>query len=157
MPYIIDGHNLIAKLRGLDLSAENDEQQLVERLQVFCLKRGKTAEVYFDKAPFGSKERVKTGKVTAIFVRSGSTADSAIHRRLSKIGGSVKNYWVVSSDHRVQQSAKEFHARSISSEEFAELMEQMGQDTAAPDEGPEAVLDEEEVEKWLKIFRKKPG
>ena len=36
MPYLIDGHNLIPKVRGLSLQSMDDEMELVELLQEFC-------------------------------------------------------------------------------------------------------------------------
>jgi uncharacterized protein len=157
MPYIIDGHNLIPKIMGLDLAAADDELQLIEKLQVFCLKEGKKAEVFFDNAPIGRTGPIKRGLVTARFVRAGSTADHAIHRRLAEIGPEAKNYWVVSSDFRVQQSAREFHARPIPSEEFAKRMEDAAQGSSGPEKDPGAALNADDIKEWIRIFKKKSG
>ena len=53
MNYIIDGHNLIAKLPGLDLSMPDDEQRLIEVLMRFGRAGSHRIEVYFDAAPAG--------------------------------------------------------------------------------------------------------
>ena len=36
MNYIIDGHNLISQLPGIDLNMPDDEQRLIELLILFC-------------------------------------------------------------------------------------------------------------------------
>jgi uncharacterized protein len=156
MTYIIDGHNLIPKIKGLDLTVVDDERQLIEKLQEFCLKQGKQVEVFFDNAPLGSKQKINTGRVKARFVRAGNTADQAIHRRLAEIGPNVKNFWVVSSDLRVQQSAREFQARTISSEEFAEMMALTPTERPPPEKDPDTSLDPDEVKEWEDFFKKKP-
>ena len=53
MPFIVDGHNLIPKVPGLNLQDMEDELQLVELLQEFCRINRKQVEVYFDNAPPG--------------------------------------------------------------------------------------------------------
>jgi uncharacterized protein len=102
MPYLIDGHNLIPKVPGLNLSDIDDEMELVELLQVFCRRKRKTAEVYFDQAPPGFSGRRRFGQVTAYFVPQGHSADDAIRQRLKHLGKAARNWAVVSSDHQVQ-------------------------------------------------------
>jgi hypothetical protein len=41
MPYLIDGHNLIPKIPGMNLGDVDDETQLIEMLQEFCRRRRK--------------------------------------------------------------------------------------------------------------------
>ena len=53
MNYIIDGHNLIAKIEGLSLSMPDDEQRLIELLNRYGELRRHKLEVYFDGAPVG--------------------------------------------------------------------------------------------------------
>jgi uncharacterized protein len=157
MPYIIDGHNLIPKVRGIDLKDIDDEYQLIELLQEFCLKQGKQVEVFFDNASVGTKPVKKMGRVTARFIHSSRTADQAIRRRLMEIGPGVRNYWVVSSDGEVQRSARELHARPISSEDFIKILFSEGRDTAPePEKDPGTSLNSNEVDDWLDIFKKRP-
>jgi uncharacterized protein len=157
MPYIIDGHNLIPKVRGLDLKDIDDEYQLIEMLQEFCLKQGKQVEVFFDNASIGTRPVKKMGRVTARFIHSSSTADQAIRRRLMEIGPGARNYWVVSSDGDVQRSAREFHARPISSEDFTKFIFRDDQNTAGePEKDPDTSLSSNEVDNWLDIFKKRP-
>lgn len=155
MAYIIDGHNLIPKISGLSLEAADDEEQLILLLQEFCRRTQKKVEVYFDKAPPGQARARTYGIVTARFIREGSTADDAIRSRLARMGRSARNWTVVSSDREVQASARSARAHFISSEEFATQLMQSLSDSA-PDSirGQEYSLSPEEVEDWIKLFRK---
>jgi predicted RNA-binding protein with PIN domain len=94
--------------------------------------------------------------VTAHFVQQGSSADAAIEIRLARLGKSVKNWTVVSSDGRVRQAARAIHAGILSSEEFAREMSRVQAMSASPSKH-EATLPPEEVEEWLDIFKRKKG
>ena len=152
MPYLIDGHNLIPKL-GLHLNAPDDELDLVKRLLEYCRARRTRVEVYFDGAPPGAASTRRSGAVTAHFIRQRSSADAAIEARLSSLGASARNWTVVSSDQRVQRAAQAVHARSQRSEEFAQEMTAAGQGHLSPSKD-EAVLSSEEVEEWLRLFKR---
>jgi len=153
MPYIIDGHNLIPKVPGLSLQQMDDEQHLVEMLQEFCRRQRKQVEVYFDNAPPGGVRARNLGSVTARFVRQGTTADSAIRRRLANLGRSARNWIVVSSDQAVQAEARAAHAQVIPSETFARLLTQALDDSWVDQgENVETVLNPEEVDDWLQLF-----
>src|SRR4030067_2531765 len=116
MPYLVDGHNLIPKLPGLDLGVVDDEIQLVELLQEFCRRRRKQVEVYFDNAPPGQPRARTYGTVLARFARAGQSADELIHARLQRLGRSARNWTGVSSDHPVQAAARAARGQTISSE-----------------------------------------
>ena len=155
MPYLIDGHNLIPKL-GLRLDSMDDEDGLIQRLQEFCRLRRARVEVYFDGAPPGQAPKRQAGAVTVYFVRQGSSADSAIEVRLERLGKQVKNWIVVSSDGRVQSSARAAHASVLSSEEFAlEMFKAQASSTSTLKHT--ATLAPEEVDEWLKFFDRKRG
>lgn len=151
MPYLVDGHNLIPKVPGLSLSDVDDEIQLIDLLQSFCLKHRKKVEVFFDNAPPGQAPQQKTGLVTAYFISQGRTADDAIRSKLVKLGRNARNWTVVSSDHAVQAAAREVHAQVITSDAFAkELLREGG---SKQDET--GAIGEEEVEYWLNLFNQK--
>lgn len=158
MPYLIDGHNLIPKL-GLHLDSPDDEQELIEVLQEFCRRSRRECVVYFDGAPAGQVSNKKFGRVTAYFVRSGTTADSAIKARLKKLERAARNWIVVSSDHEIQNAARTAHADAASSEEFAGLLKRIQQypsgnkSTGKP--MGERELSPEELKEWLKLFNNK--
>lgn len=163
MPYLIDGHNLIPKLPGLDLRQMDDEQALLERLQEFCRRQRKPVEVFFDNAPPGSKGKQRFGALLiAHFVRRGTTADTAIRLHLDRLSRAARNWTVVSSDLAVQGEARAHQARVMSSEDFAQLLQNMsGQDPDGTQKSAQEVPSAEEVEEWLQIFQRgkpqKPG
>jgi uncharacterized protein len=153
MPYIIDGHNLIPKLPGLNLQDVDDELKLVELLQAFCQRARRRVEVYFDNAPPGFARGQRLGAVTAHFVRQGTTADEAIRRRLERLGRAAKNWTVVSSDGQVQAAARLVRAHYISAEAFAQTLVKVSKE--APPESERAAgsdLSQAEVDEWLELF-----
>jgi len=162
MYYIIDGHNLISQIPGLDLTMLDDEQHLVELLILFCQPGRHKVEVYFDKAPVGQAGVINHGRVRAHFVSQRSTADDAIRNRLKSLGRSAKTWAVVSSDRSVQAAAREVHAQVLRSEEFASLLQTYPWDTSVqpgrlnPTPVPDEPLSEAEVREWEAIFKGKP-
>lgn len=156
MPYLVDGHNLIPK-SGIRLEAVDDELELIAALQDFARRERVDIEVYFDGAPPGVAGSRRSGRISAHFVRLGSSADAAIKARLEQLGASARNWIVVSSDHQVQDAARRAHARSLRSEEFARQVREAAADAAddaAEDVRTERRLSRQEVEEWLKIFRR---
>lgn len=157
MPYLIDGHNLIPKIPGLSLNDIDDEMQLVEMLQEFCRRKGKQAEVFFDKAPPGGRSVRVFGLVTARFVRQGSSADEAIMARLDRLGKAARNWTVVSSDRQVRTAARAKHATSISSETFVSLLTQTeGETNLDASTDPDLNVSTDEVDEWMEIFGGEP-
>ena len=153
MPYIIDGHNLIPKIPGLGLEDIDDELKLVELLQSFCQSTRQRVDVYFDNAPPGYARGQTFGAVTAHFVRQGTTADTAIQRRLERLGKAAKNWTVVSSDGQVQAAARTARAHFIPAESFAKNLGKVI-NTISP-EGERAAkeeLSQDEIDEWLKLF-----
>ncbi|MBC8331247.1 MAG: NYN domain-containing protein [Anaerolineae bacterium] len=155
MPYLIDGHNLIPKIAGLSLRSINDENQLIQKLQTFQRQSRKKVEVFFDGAPPGESGIRSIGGVKAHFVHRETTADSAIVKRLKKLGNDARNWTVVSSDRQVLAAARSSRASTLSSEAFAQLLgttnEQAGQSASVQEEQ----ISPAEVEEWLQLFRDK--
>ena len=155
MNYIIDGHNLIAQIPGLDLSMPDDEERLIELLIRFCQPGKHRVEVYFDRAPVGQAGVVNHGRVRAHFVLQRSSADEAIHKRLSGTGKSVKNWVVVSSDRSVQAAAREARARVIPAVDFARLLLASPR-SASTSPNSDEPLSEGQVRQWEAIFKSQP-
>ena len=152
MPYLIDGHNLIPKL-GLHLDSPDDELDLVGLLQEFARLSRHSVDVYFDGAPTGHAGIRKFGRVTAHFVRKGTTADSSIKARLRRLGHAARNWNVVSSDHEVQNAGRAAKAKVTSAEKFKNTFRKTCQTTSKS--SGEKTLSPEEVDEWLKLFRSK--
>ena len=151
MPYLIDGHNLIAQTPGIQLGAVDDEAQLIRLLQAFCTRTGSRATVYFDKGQAAAPSPPSAGRVTARFVAAPRSADQAIMRHLDRLAGEARNWTVVSSDREVQQAASRAGARRLGSREFAaRLLQRLARPQA---EKPSDSLSKEDVEYWERRFR----
>lgn len=155
MVILVDGHNLIPHVPGMDLAQDDDEQALLERLQVFCTRRKARLEVYFDNAAPGRAGVKRFGSKRVYFVRGSQAADEAILARLRKGGAAARNWVVVTSDRRIQADARSMHVKVVSSEEFscqlAEVLQSaQGDDRDAPN------IREEDVVSWLKEFGDQP-
>jgi predicted RNA-binding protein with PIN domain len=151
MAYLIDGHNLIPHVRGLSLSDLDDEAALIELLKQFGQQRQKNIEVYFDGAPPGFARQRRFGRVTAHFVPRASSADAAIEQRLVALGRGAKNYVVVTSDHRVERSAREAHAQVISSQAFADELHAL---SSSPPSAADSAGGMGSIDEWLEIFKR---
>jgi uncharacterized protein len=152
LSYLIDGHNLIPKIKGMSLSAIDDELELIERLQAFCRSEKRSVEVFFDKAPPGRGGTRRYGRVTAHFIREGLTADNAISARLKRLKKGAANWTVVSSDRQVQAEARSAKANIMPSEEFAIQMEIAAVKTGDIEPGKDRPLSQAEIDEWLRIF-----
>ena len=151
MAYLVDGHNLVPKIKGLSLTLIDDELRLIELLQVFSRVRRQKVEVYFDKAPAGQKSDQSFGTVNAHFIPEGLPADEAIISRLHRLGKSARGWSVVSSDRRIQSEARACQAKVVSSENFANQIEDALLKTPGSQAG-EKKLSDAEIEEWLKLF-----
>jgi predicted RNA-binding protein with PIN domain len=152
MPYMVDGHNLIGKLKSISLRSVDDELQLIELLQQFYRVSRHSVEVYFDGAPPEVAGKHSYGMVTAYFVRQGIEADSEMILRLRKLGRRARNWTVVTSDRRIQAEARAQHAGVIASEEFAVQLsdiQQLGNDG----DKASSEMDAEELKEWLDLFK----
>lgn len=154
MTYIIDGHNLIPKIPGLNLSDPDDENQLIHILQQFCRLTRKRAIVYFDQAPPGMSGGKNFGNVRANYIRQGRTADDAILEKLRKMGRRAQNVIVVSSDRQVQQAARAVHAKVMTSDAFAAKWDTLISEEPSLDPRVQP-LSEKELAEWEALFRGK--
>ncbi len=123
--YLVDGHNLIPKIKKLSLKMMDDENALIELLNDFARLARKNVEVYFDKAAIGQSGTRKIGIITAHFIREGSTADEAIIQRVRKMKKRARDIKVVSSDRHVQNQVRAYQAEVIPSETFAKEIEKV--------------------------------
>jgi len=150
MPILIDGHNLIPKIPGLSLSNVDDEMALIEMLQEFSRSQRKKVEVVFDRAAIGESGVRQVGSIRVNFAPEGVAADKLIISRLNNLKDSARNWTVVSSDHWVQNNAKTVGARTMTSEQFAQLLCSK-KSTAAPTPGDHPLSDQQ-IRYWMKLF-----
>lgn len=152
MPFIIDGHNLIAALPDLDLSDPDDERKLVEILQGFCSRTNRRATVYFDRGAPGGEPTIKSGKVDVRFVRLPRTADDAIRAHLLKLGKEAPNWTIVSSDHEIIAAARNAGAAVLHSDAFGQMIS-TSTNTSVQNEKPMMTMSDEDLAEWEKLFK----
>ena len=160
MHYLIDGHNLIAKMADIDLADPDDEAQLVLRLRSWAAaSRKRRITVYFDGGlPGGPAHDLSGSRLKVIFASVGRSADDLILREIRKIKNPPEAT-VVSSDREILVAAERRKMPTISSESFAEELEEEAVQRASPerrDEHDEPSLSEEEIAHWLELFGPEP-
>jgi predicted RNA-binding protein with PIN domain len=148
MPTLIDGHNLIGKLRDIDLADPDDEAKLALRLRAYCARTGHRVTVVFDHGlPGGRSHELSGGGVDVRFASAGRAADGVLRERIRR-SRNPRNLTVVTSDGRIIADAQARGARVIRSEEFADLLSKRRKEAAEADEKPS----DGDVGYWLKQF-----
>lgn len=152
MPYLIDGHNLVPHIPGINLSDLDDEIALIQILQKFANKSRSKVEVYFDHAQSTQARTQNHGLVKAVFVRQTSTADDAIKARLSQLGKGAKNWTVVSSDREILVEARSHQSSILTAPKFAGILNQLSGITQEGDKNETPDQSNLEVDYWLDQF-----
>ena len=152
MPYLIDGHNLIACLPDIDLEDPDDEAKLVTKLRGFAAGRGKKCTVIFDGGLPGGHSSMSNKAVKVIFASaSHSDADSLIKQRIRKTRDAA-NWTLVSSDNGVLDCARRGKMKWMRSAEFARRLQRQDRRQDRRGEDDQAQVSPDEVEEWLDIF-----
>ena len=149
MPFLIDGHNLIAALPDIHLEDPEDEVALILKLRGWSGHKRRKATVVFDGGiPGGYSRQLSNPDLEVIFAaHKRSTADRIIIKHLEKLRD-PGNWTVVSSDREILDFARRVGARVIPSQEFAlELQPAARPPVEKPREPSPA-----EVHEWLEIF-----
>ncbi len=154
MLYLIDGHNLIPYVKGLNLSDLDDELRLIEYLQIFARVKRTKIEVFFDRAAAGHSGSRRFGSLTAHFIPSFTIADVAIINRVRAIGKAAGNCTVVTSDQRVMAECRNMKARLMDSPTFAKMLGE-NQTLVRKGMNEQVEISEDEVADWLELFRGK--
>ena len=156
MPYLIDGHNLIAQMPGLSLSDPDDEAQLVLRLRQFVGRKRQKITVVFDHGiPGGWSRDLSTGPVKVVFAGSHSNADRVILERIRE-AARPRDIKLVTSDRDLRQKAEVYRVEMITSQDFALtlLKPPPGDPEAQPDEREDVWLSKDEVKEWMRLFKR---
>ncbi len=150
MPYLVDGHNVIAVLQDITLDDPHDEAKLVMKLRAWTARVRRKAIVVFDGGvPGGPSATLSTADVRVIFAaRHHTTADRIIHERLSALPD-APNWTVVSSDHEVLDRARAIGARTLTAQQFADDLDRP---PGSAKEKPDSVSPAE-VLAWLEVFQ----
>ena len=153
MPLMIDGHNLIGKLSGVELSDPDDEARLIALLLAYCARTRKPVTVYFDRGAAGSSNPPARGGLSVRFITPPRTADDAIRDHLRRLGRQSGNWTVISSDSEVQNAARRAGAKTLPSTAFARQL-RSGPHQAAP-EKPDQDLSPDEIDDLLRAFQER--
>ena len=152
MPYLIDGHNLIAALPDIDIADPNDEAQLVVKLRSFAARTRKKYTIIFDGGLPGGASTMSTASVKVIFAASQrADADSLIMRRIRE-KTDAPNWTVVSTDSAIRNYAEAKGMRTMTSQAFARALqhEDRPPETRGEEVHPASTADE--IDAWLAAF-----
>lgn len=161
MHYLIDGHNLIARVPGLSLADPDDEAKLVQLLKRWAAAdTRRKVTVIFDKGlPGGEAKHLSGGGVRALFAPDNRSADALLIRRIEGIDDPAQ-YTVVTSDGVILRAAQRRRVPTQRSEQFAVAMvNERTFPTAAPpaaDAHANPRLSPNEVNEWLELFGPEP-
>ncbi len=154
MPIIIDGHNLIPHIPGIELSDPDDEAKLIKRLRTYCERSNRKVTVYFDSGFPGDEHPHPSRNLSVHFIRPPRTADDAIIERIQRLGREAPNWTIVSDDREIQTEARYARARIMSSSSFARSL------TSPPsmamkdeEEKPVQPVNADEIQEWEHLFR----
>ncbi|MCQ3931065.1 MAG: hypothetical protein DPW16_11455 [Chloroflexi bacterium] len=161
MPYLIDGHNLIAQMPDLKLDDPDDEAKLVLKLRSFSSRVGKRVVVVFDHGlPGEVSTRLSTHSVIVKFASEHSSAD-AVMRDIIRRTEDPASWIVVSSDSEVTDIAKIVGMRCITAHDFAPQLKATPKVNPKIKAAQQAVskkanprLSPKEVEDWMALFAK---
>lgn len=149
MPFLIDGHNVIAALPDIALTDPHDEAKLVLKLRAWAGRGRRKATVVFDGGvPGGYSRRLSGGGLEVVFAsRRHTDADSIIRARLRHLRDGP-NWTVVSSDHEVLNAARRAGARTLTAQAFTQQL------APAPrlNLGKPEDVSADDVEQWLEVF-----
>lgn len=155
MPYLIDGHNLIACLPDISLDDPNDEALLVNKLRSFVAGGGKKCTVVFDGGVPGGQSTMSNNAVKVTFAAAEhSNADVVIKRRIRRTPDST--FWtVVTSDRDVLNFAKRHRMKCMRSADFARFLRSNksdGGDCGDLGEEIDPRIPDDELDDWLNMF-----
>ena len=154
MPYLIDGHNLIAHMPELALSDPDDEVKLVLRLRRYAARKKQKITVVFDHGiPGGWSRELSTGPVQVVFAGSHSNADRVILERI-RDARTPAQYKVVSSDIEIRQASEARRAEAISSQDFAQALMSPPRTRQQGTARENISLNKDQVQEWLQIFKR---
>lgn len=149
MPYLIDGHNVIAALPDINLEDDDDEAQLVLKLRTWTSRIRRKAIVIFDGGiTGGTSSDLSSPDVHVVFAaRFHTNADRIIRERLRALPD-APNWTVISSDHEVLDQARLAGAKVLSAQLFADRLNQ----PPTPEQEKPDYVSPAAVNAWLELF-----
>ncbi len=152
MPYLIDGHNLIACLPDINLDDPNDEARLVNKLKGFAAKARSKCVVVFDHGLPGGDSALSTRGVQVRFAAAHhSSADDLLKRRINNIDDAA-NWTLVTSDREVLNYARGRHMKRMTSIQFAQLLQSSKPVRENRGEEIHPTVSDEEIDELFRAF-----
>ncbi|GAC1547368.1 MAG: NYN domain-containing protein [Herpetosiphon sp.] len=160
MHYVIDGHNLIGQMPGIELSDPDDEAKLVEVLYRWILRHPQhRITVVFDRGSYGHPGSLRRERITPIFAFSPQDADTRLIHILQRMA-SCADVRVVTNDRRIATAARQLGGDVVAAQQFAvelRAMPRHGRKHGAAKPQREPRLSAAEVEEWLALFGDNAG
>lgn len=151
MAYLIDGHNLIARLPDISLEDPDDEWKLVLLLRGFAARTGKRCVVIFDHGLPGGRSRYSNRAVEVVFAAAHqTTADNIIKERIAAARDTVA-WTVISSDNEILDAARARGMRAVLSVHFVDIL-QPPEPEIDPGIADNPIVSQEEIEEFLRLF-----
>lgn len=153
MPYLIDGHNLIARLPDVDLDDPNDEMKLVAKLRGFCALNRKRCTVVFDSGLPGGRSPTSNHAVEVVFASHQQlTADELLILRIKKLRD-ANNWTVVSSDNAILQTAQAQGCMTMRTDAFVKLLSTPARPKPEAGEWTNPIISPQDLAEWQAYFR----
>jgi len=158
MAYLIDGNNLLGRLAPEELRARSGRDALVVKLLAFQQVTRTRIHLVFDGNPERDRTEVPVNpKFTILYPGEGQSADDVIEdvvRRLTD----RRRFFVVSSDRRVREFAKDNGVTPVTAEVFAKELRAAVKERRKQKELEKRVDSPSplEVDLWDEVFKGKP-
>lgn len=153
MPYLIDGHNLIARLPDINLDDPNDEMKLVAKLRGFCALHRKRCTVIFDRGLPGGRSPVSNNAVEVVFAsHQHLTADELLILRVKNLRD-AGNWTVVSSDNAIMQVAQAQGCVVMRTDAFAKLLSAPARAKPEAGEWINPIISPQDLAEWQAYFK----
>lgn len=150
MPYLIDGHNLIAHMDAITLDNPNDEMMLVNRLIGFSNRVRKKCVVVFDKGLPSGKSPASRSLLEVHFASITSSADAVLIQRIHR-AKDPQGWTLISNDQAIVRVAQRNKMKIMRAEQFARLIA-LPQSPYDLGEWVHVNVPASEVKEWLEIF-----
>jgi predicted RNA-binding protein with PIN domain len=154
MTVIIDGHNLLWAVQGIEDDPSITDIGLCRVLDRYFGLVGQNAEIIFDgTGPLDKSEFAAIRNLQVSFSGRASDCDTVIEQRIFD-STAPKHLTVVSTDRRLRDAADDRKAISLKVEDFWEQVKKQlsRQRPGKEPPGKRSGLTESETELWMKIF-----
>ncbi len=155
MPTLIDGHNLIPHIPGINLADADDEFQLVLVLRRYATRhRNRRVVVVFDGGVYGHPDNLNGYNVTCYFAKSPRDGDRELMQRIRQIKR-TDEWEVVTSDRAVAGVARAHGVQVVASDVFARRLDRDKEElppVQLEEKFQDRPLSKREVEEWLELF-----